>query len=96
MGKYLVIVPFTDLQDNDFQYRVGDEFPRPGAKVSNERIDELSTTKNRIGLPIIQKIEEPEEPTEETESIEEPEAVAEKAPAETPKPKRGRKKKNAD
>lgn len=94
--RYTVIRDFTDLQDNNFKYRVGDEFPRPGTKVSDERIDELSTTKNRRGLPMIQKIEEPEEPTEKTESIEEPEAVAEKAPEETPKPKRGRKKKNAD
>lgn len=96
--RYTVIRDFTDLQDNNFKYRVGDEFPRPGAKVSDERIDELSTTKNRKGLPMIQEIEEPEEPAEKTESIEEPEAVAEKAPekAEAPKPKRGRKKKNAD
>lgn len=90
--RYTVIRDFTDLQDNNFKYRVGDEFPRPGMKVSDERIDELSTTKNRKGLPMIE-----EEPKEEP-VIEEPEQVEEpvEEPKEAPKPKRGRKKKNAD
>lgn len=90
--RYTVIRDFTDLQDNNFKYRVGDKFPRPGMKVSDERIDELSTTKNRRGLPMIE-----EEPKEEP-VIEEPEQVEEpvEEPKEAPKPKRGRKKKNAD
>lgn len=94
--RYTVIRDFTDLQDNNFKYRVGDEFPRPGMKVSDERIDELSTTKNRRGLPMIEEVIE-EEPKEEP-VIEEPEQVEEpvEEPKEAPKPKRGRKKKNAD
>lgn len=88
--RYTVISDFTDLQDNNFKYRVGDEFPRPGMKVSDERIDELSTTKNRRGLPMIE--EEPkEEPVKQKE-----EPVQAEEPKEAPKPKRGRKKKNAD
>lgn len=95
--RYTVIRDFTDLQDNNFKYRVGDEFPRPGMKVSDERIDELSTTKNRRGLPMIE--EEPKEEPKEEPVIEEPEQVEEpvvEEPKEAPKPKRGRKKKNAD
>ena len=90
--RYTVIRDFTDLQDNNFKYRVGDEFPRPGMKVSDERIDELSTTKNRKGLPMIE--EEPKEEQKEEPVIEEP--VQAEEPKEAPKPKRGRKKKNAD
>lgn len=90
--RYTVIRDFTDLQDNNFKYRVGDEFPRPGMKVSDERIDELSTTKNRRGLPMIEEKEEPkEEPVKQKE-----EPVQAEEPKEAPKPKRGRKKKNAD
>lgn len=91
--RYTVIRDFTDLQDNNFKYRVGDEFPRPGTKVSDERIDELSTTKNRRGLPMIEEEPKEEPVIEEPEQVEEP--VVEE-PKESPKPKRGRKKKNAD
>lgn len=91
--RYTVIRDFTDLQDNNFKYRVGDEFPRPGMKVSDERIDELSTTKNRRGLQMIEEEPKEEPVIEEPEQVEEP--VVEE-PKEAPKPKRGRKKKNAD
>lgn len=97
MGKYLVIVPFTDLQDNDFQYGVGDEYPRSGANPTKSRIEELSSSKNRRGIPMIE--EEPKEEPKEEPVIEDPEQVEEpvvEEPKEAPKPKRGRKKKNAD
>ena len=40
---YKVIEYFTDLQDNDHEYNVGDLFPRDGKEVSEERLTELST-----------------------------------------------------
>ena len=99
MSKYLVIVPFTDLQDNDFQYRVGDEYPRSGLEVSNERLEELSTKNNRRGIQIIAPVEATEKPEEvplEEETGEKPSNTTE-APEEAKEtPRKGRRKKNAD
>lgn len=56
---YRVIKYFTDLQDNDHEYNVGDIYPHNKKKVSASRIKELSTDKNRQGVPLIEKAEEP-------------------------------------
>ena len=56
---YKVIKGFTDLQDNNFAYKVGDEYPRMGIKVLQSRINELAGSKNRQGVPLIEEIEEP-------------------------------------
>ena len=56
---YRVIKYFTDLQDNDHEYNVGDIYPHNKKKVSASRIKELSTDKNRQGVPLIEKVEEP-------------------------------------
>lgn len=53
---YKVIVKFTDLQDGNHAYGVGDEFPRTGTKVSKERLKELSTSANRRGFPLIKEV----------------------------------------
>lgn len=45
--SYKVIHAFTDLQDFNHIYRVGDIFPRSGMKVSDERLSELSSNKNK-------------------------------------------------
>jgi hypothetical protein len=58
---YRVIKYFTDLQDNDHEYNVGDIYPHNKKKVSASRIKELSTDKNRQGIPLIEKVEEPKE-----------------------------------
>ena len=58
---YRVIKYFTDLQDNDREYNVGDIYPHNKKKVSASRIKELSTDKNRQGVPLIEKVEEPKE-----------------------------------
>lgn len=47
---------FTDLQDNNFSYNVGDIFPRSGYTVSEERIKELASSDNRRGRPVIEAI----------------------------------------
>ena len=84
---YKVIKTFTDLQDGNYKYITGDTYPRNGLKVSKKRIEELSTTKNRRGIILIEEIKE--------EKTEAEEVVVEEAPK-----KRSRKKKedveNAD
>ena len=56
---YKVVKYFTDLQDNNFAYEVGDEYPRKGFSVMPSRIEELATGKNRRGEPLIEEIGEP-------------------------------------
>lgn len=58
---YRVIKYFTDLQDNNHEYNVEDIYPHNKKKVSASRIKELSTDKNRRGVPLIEKVEEPKE-----------------------------------
>ena len=55
---YKVIKSFTDLQDNNHAYYVGDTFPHNGGDVDAERIAELASDKNRIGVQLIEKITE--------------------------------------
>ena len=63
---YKVIKHFTDMQDNNFAYNVGDEYPRKGMSVLPSRIKELATDKNRQGCPLIEEIpEKVEEPKKE-------------------------------
>ena len=76
--SYKVIHRFADLQDFNHLYNVGDLFPRIGMKVSQSRIDELASNKNKFKTPLIklendkkiddfsQYMNEPEE-TKETE-----------------------------
>ena len=59
--SYKVIHYFTDLQDFNHPYKVGDTFPRLGLKVSNERLEELASDKNKQGKPLIEKVEEVKE-----------------------------------
>ena len=58
---YKVIKFFTDMQDNNFAYNVGDEYPRKGMSVLPSRIKELAGIKNRQGCPLIEEIPEVEE-----------------------------------
>ena len=55
---YKVIKSFTDLKDNNHAYSVGDTFPHNGVEVDVERIAELASDKNRLGIPLIEAIEE--------------------------------------
>jgi hypothetical protein len=95
---YKVIKAFTDLQDKRYAYSVGDTYPREGITVSERRLEELSSDKNKRHKPLIEKVEEekeeefmnlPEEPIEEPEKA--VEEVKEEPKADAPK-KRGRKK----
>ena len=55
---YKVIKSFTDLKDNNYAYYVGDTFPHNGVEVGAERIAELASDKNRLGVPLIDEIAE--------------------------------------
>ena len=55
---YRVIEMFTDLQDSNYRYNVGDVYPRTGYKPSAKRIDELSGANNKRGKPLIKAAQE--------------------------------------
>ena len=54
---YRVIKAFTDLEASHVYY-VGDTFPHDGVEVEVERIAELASDKNRLGVPLIEEIAE--------------------------------------
>lgn len=56
MAKYVVIQYFYDMNDNNYVYRAGDEYPRRGYTPSEERIAELANANNRRGVAVIKKI----------------------------------------
>jgi len=83
---YKVIQYFTDLKDNNHAYHVGDIFPHEGMAVTEKRLLELSTDKNRRHIPLIEKVDE-----KPVESFMNPPVESDDVPEE-PKPtkKRGR------
>ena len=54
---YKVIKRFYDLQNNH-AYSVGDMFPHDGVVIDENRIVELESNNNRLGVPLIKKIAE--------------------------------------
>lgn len=67
---FRVIKHFTDMQDGNFAYNVGDGYPRKGMSVLPSRIKELATDKNRQGVPLIEEIPDVEEaPEKKTKSV---------------------------
>ena len=56
---YRVIEYFEDLQDDGRSYNVGDVFPYGNKTVTDERLAELSSNKNRRRIPLIKKVDEP-------------------------------------
>lgn len=55
---YKVIKSFTDLQDNNYAYYVGDTFPHNGVAAGAERVAELASDKNLQGVPLIEEVVE--------------------------------------
>ena len=53
---YKTVTYFEDLQDNNYPYHPGDEFPRKGMEVSEERFKELSSPANRRGIVLIEEV----------------------------------------
>ena len=67
---YKVIKSFTDLQDNNYAYYVGDTFPRNGVEAGAERVAELSSDKNLQGVPLIEEVAEKPKRTRKKKSEE--------------------------
>ena len=66
---FRVIKHFTDMQDNNFAYEIGDTFPRKGLNVLPSRIRELASDENRQGCPLIEEIPDVEDkPEKKTKS----------------------------
>ncbi|MGD6832576.1 hypothetical protein ACQCT5_10455 [Sutcliffiella halmapala] len=59
MAKYKVVKAFTDLQDDNHVYRVGDKFPRSG-RAKKDRIEELSGTDNKRKEVLIEEVDDEE------------------------------------
>ena len=63
---YKVIEMFMDLQDGKHLYRVGDVFPRKGLTVTEERLEELAGSKNRLHKPLIEAVQQENKPKRKT------------------------------
>ena len=83
---YVTVVRFKDLQDDKHLYRVGDEYPRSGLSVSDERLLELSTNKNRRGVPLIEEQKKSNKEKETAEIKAETAEITAKAEEETTTP----------
>ena len=99
---YKVVVRFMDLEDNNFIYEEGWDFPRANHFVNKQRIEELASSDNRQGMPLIvesgevKKPEKDEKVEEIIEVIEQPEMaepVEEEVQEEEKTAKKSRKKK---
>jgi len=55
--KYVVLHDFKDLEDNGYVYFKDDPYPRKGKTVDDERILELTTTKNKRNRVLIKEQE---------------------------------------
>lgn len=68
---YKVKVAFGDGQDNGYQYKVGDEYPRYGYTPTDDRIAELIGKNNARGTEIIEVVAviQVEEPKAEPEKV---------------------------
>lgn len=55
---YKAIEYFTDLQDSNHAYNVGDEYPRKGYKPTESRVAELSGSGNVRGRAVIAEVVE--------------------------------------
>lgn len=53
---YRVIKYFTDLQDNNHAYRVGDIYPREGFAPSEKRVKELLSGENKRKVKLIEEV----------------------------------------
>ena len=74
--SYKVIHRFTDLQDFNHLYNVGDLFPRIGMNVSQSRIDELAGSKNKLRTPLIE-LEKDKKNDDFSQYMNEPEEIEE-------------------
>lgn len=53
---YRVIKDFADLEDKNYLYTVGDEYPRCGLAPTKERIVFLLSSQNLLHTPVIEEV----------------------------------------
>ena len=53
-----VIKYFTDLEDENYAYHVGDKYPREGVEPTEERINALKGKKNVRKVPLIKEVKQ--------------------------------------
>lgn len=85
---FRVIKLFTDLQDNDYKYEVGDEYPRLGLNPGLARIEELKGPNNKQGVPLIEEV--PDLEADEEKEAEEKPAEPKKSAAKKGSGKKGK------
>lgn len=83
---YRAIEYFTDLQDDNYAYNIGDVYPREGVVASEDRLKELSSADNKRGRALIELVQSTAQNTAEEEPAEKS-VEAEEEPAEKPKKK---------
>lgn len=67
---YRVVHKFWDMEDKTkHEYRVGDEFPFDGRKITKKRIEELSSKENKIGQVLIELVDESTDGNSDDDSI---------------------------
>lgn len=64
---YKVIKKFADLEDKNYIYNVGDVYPREGAEPSDERIEFLASSQNKLKTPVIELVLEKKKKKKESE-----------------------------
>lgn len=73
---YRVLENFHDLRDATntkgdtlyYEYHVGDTYPRKGKKASKERIEELLSSDNLRGRPVIEEVDESQDASTERDA----------------------------
>lgn len=63
---YVVKEEFADIRDGGHVYHEGDAYPREGYEADELRIRELASHTNRLGMPLIVKVERKPEPKKRT------------------------------
>lgn len=61
--KYKVINEFRDLEDRGYIYNQGDIYPRKGTEVSDKRIKEIISKRDRYQRVFIEEVKEPKKET---------------------------------
>lgn len=80
---YKVIQMFTDLQDKEYRYEIGDVYPREGLEVTKERFEELAGKENKRGEQLIEFVDDAEKEAEGQGEQKEPAKPKGKAKAAT-------------
>lgn len=54
---YIVVNKFKDLEDNEYLYDIGKVYPHKKKNISEERIKELTTKKNKLKKVLIKEVD---------------------------------------